>query len=206
MKKLRILLADDHYLMRMGLKSLIATEPGMDVIGEAGDGETAVKMARELKPDVIVMDLMMPAMTGAQATAAIRAELPDTRILVLTTYGTSQELLDALDNGADGVLLKDTATDDLTDAIRRTAEGEKIVPESIAQLVEDNQGFRQLTPRQRDMLHAATRGLTDKQIAAMFDISISGAKHHMRNIFAKLGAANRAEAIAIALRKHLLKI
>ena len=206
MKKLKILLADDHYLMRMGLKSLIATEPDMTVVGEAGDGETAVRLADELRPDVIVMDLMMPVMTGGKATAEIHGRIPDAHILILTTYGTSQELLDALDNGASGVLLKDTATDDLTDAIRRTAAGERIIPESISQLIEESQGIRQLTARQQEMLQALTRGLTDKEIADSFSISVSGTKHQMRRIFAKIGAANRAEAVAIALKKHLLNI
>jgi len=204
MKKLRILLADDHCLMRMGLKSLIATEPDMTVVGEAGDGEAAVRLARDLKPDVVVMDLMMPTMSGAEAAGLIRSECPSAHVLILTSYGTAQELLDALDNGADGVLLKDTATDDLTEAIRKVSDGEQVMPDVIAQFVEDNREFRQLTQRQRDMLHAVTRGLSDREIATMMNLSVSGVKHHMRNIFAKIGAANRAEAVAIALRKHLL--
>ena len=206
MGKIRILLADDHSLMRMGLKSLIATEPDMIVVAEAGNGEDAVKLANKHNPNVIVMDLMMPGISGADATAVIRRSHPDIHVLILTTFGTSQDIFTALENGAEGVLLKDAAGDDLVEAIRKVAQGEFVIADSLQRQIDDAKSDTPLTKRQCDILRAVAQGLSDKEIAHNLAISLSGTKHHIRAIFAKLGAANRAEAVTIAIKKHKLKI
>ena len=206
MKKIRILLADDHAIMRLGLSTLIGVEKDMEVLGEAESGDEAVQLTLQTKPDVIIMDLMMPGLSGAEATKLIHEKLPTSRILILTSFGSSQDLIDAIENGATGALLKDTAMGSLVDAIRAISNGTTVISEPISQLLAESAESSKLTDRQKEVLTSVVRGLSDKEIAAQFDMTISGAKHHMRNIFAKIGAANRTEAVAIALRKHLLKI
>ena len=205
MKKIRVLLADDHSLMRFGLTSLIDSEKDMSVVGAAKDGEEAVSLARQLKPDLIVMDLMMPELSGAEATRRIHEELPKTRILILTSYGTSADMMVAVTNGASGALLKDTATDKLVDAIRAVNAGKKVFPSHVLKLIRQDAGMPLLTDRQTAILASVTRGLTNADIARQFNITEIGVKKHLSAIFEKIGAANRTEAVSIALRKHLLK-
>ena len=204
-KPIRILLADDHSLMRVGLSSLIASESDMTVVGEAENGAEAVIKSRELKPDVVIMDLSMPKMSGAEATRVIRSELPNTRILILTTFGTSADLAIAVSNGADSILLKDTTTDDLIETIRNVAAGKKHFSKKTLAIVKEDSSMSRLTERQLEILGSITRGLTNLDIAKQFGISEIGVKKHLSAIFAKLDVSNRSEAIAIALRKHLLK-
>lgn len=206
MKPIRILIADDHSLMRFGLSSLIASEAGMSVVGEAEDGEAAVALARKVNPDVIIMDLMMPRKNGAEATRLIHEFLPDAKILILTSYGSSDELIQAVANGARGALLKDTAMDDLITAIRKVAAGKKSFPVHLQEFLSSETPPAELTDRQKDILTSVTRGLTNCDIAKQFGISEIGVKKHLSAIFEKLGVANRSEAVALALRKHLLDI
>jgi len=206
MKKIRILLADDHAIMRFGLSTLVSEEKDMQIVGEASTGDEAVKMALSTQPDVIIMDLMMPELSGAAATQIIHEKLPLSRILILTSFGSSQDLIHALKSGASGALLKDSSMDTLIDAIRAVSRGDTVISEPIAQLLTEEKDPIKLTERQTEVLASIVRGLTDREIALQFNMTLSGSKHHMRNIFAKLGAANRTEAVAIALRKHLLKI
>ena len=206
MKTIRILIADDHSLMRFGLSSLIASETDMSVVGEAEDGESAVALALKLNPDVVIMDLMMPKKSGAEATRLIHESCPGIRTLILTSYGSSDELLQAVANGARGALLKDTAMDDLIAAIRKVAAGKKSFPIHLQEFLASEAAPTDLTDRQKDILTSVTRGLTNGDIAKQFGISEIGVKKHLSVIFEKLGVANRSEAVAIALRKHLLKI
>ena len=205
MKKIGILLADDHTLMRMGLSALIASEKDMEVVGEAENGREAAELARTLRPDVVIMDLMMPEMSGAEATRRILAENPAARIVILTTFGTSAELADAIANGAVGVLMKDTATDDLVGAIRAVAGGRKVIPERLLRFAREEGAAPRLSPRQLEILASVTRGLSNADIARQFDITEAAVKKHLTQIFERLGASNRAEAASIALRKQLLK-
>ena len=205
MKKIRILLADDHTIMRMGLATLLESEPDMCVVGEAENGQVAVRLAHELKPDVVIMDLMMPVLSGAEATRIIREENPGVRVIVLTTFGSSAELALAVRNGAAATLLKDTETADLVNVLRRVHEGKRIIPAEVLAMLDESAASADLTPRQLTILQSITRGLSNAEIAKQLGISEIGVKKHLQVIFAKLGAATRAEAAAIALRRQLLK-
>jgi len=204
-EKIRVLIADDHAMVRMGLASLLGTEPDIGVVGEAEDGEDAVKKAVSLKPDVVIMDLVMPKMDGAEATARIMNILPQTKIVLLTTYGSANGVASALAAGASGAMMKNADFDELASAIRKVASGEKAVSAEIERFIREDPPVTSLTRRQHDILAAVVRGLTNDDIAKQFSIQRSSVKDHLTAIFAKLGAANRSEAISIALRKQLIK-
>lgn len=202
---IKILIADDHAIVRMGLASLLSTQVGFKVIGDAEDGEMAVQKAVELKPDVIIMDIMMPNMDGIAATAEIHKILPEAKIIILTTFGTSDGIASALNAGAIGALLKNAPNTELIAAIRTVVNGEKSISEEIQRFMEEDPPAKALTDRQKEILEGLTRGLTNKDIAKSLHIREDRVKEHVNTIFAKLGAANRTEAVAIAMRKQLLK-
>lgn len=206
MNKTRILLADDHSLIRMGLAFLINSQKDMSVVGEASNGEEAVAFVRANRPDIVIMDLMMPKMSGAEAIRRILAEFPKTKILILSSYGTAAELADAVNRGAHGVLLKDTATAELVRTIREIMRGQTAIPKSIMDFAREEAETPRLTERQQEILSSATRGLSNQEIALQFGITVIAVKKHMSAILSKVGAATRAEAVGIALRKHLLKV
>ena len=205
-KKTTVLLTDDHAVVRMGLAAIINLESDLAVCGEAEDGATAARLAGELRPDVIVMDFRMPGMDGAEATAAVLRASPGSRVLILTTYGTSAEIARALDAGATGAVTKDMSNAALADTIRATARGECRLSPEIAATIEDAEHEIALTPRQRQVLDSITRGLSNDDITKMLGISKSRVKQHLNEVYNKLGAANRAEAVAIAMRRQLLKV
>ena len=205
MKKTTILLVDDHAFMRMGIRTLVDFQPDMRIIGEADDGDTAVRLAHELQPDVVVMDLMMPNMDGAEATKRILEAAPRSRIVILSSFGTSAEMARAISFGASGAVLKESPTENLLTAIRTVSTGGKAIDRQVARSVRDIQ-LPEFTERQEAVLYSITRGLSNDDIATQLGISKPRVKQHLNEIYEKLGAANRAEAVAIALRKHLLKI
>ena len=204
--KTKILIADDHALMRVGLKTMLNALPDMDVVAEADDGKAAVRLAQKHRPDVVVMELMMPVINGAEATKQIMAAMPKTRILILTSFNTSPELQRALTNGAAGVQLKEHSTGDLVAAIRTVAAGQKVIPPEVEQLGKTQPLHRKLTEKQAAILRAVTNGLTNKEIASRHNLSQGGVKKHLNLIFAKLGVQSRTEAIAAVFKKQLLKI
>ena len=206
MKNIRLLIADDHAIVRTGLVSLLGATPGMEVVGDAEDGRQAITAAERPRPDVVLLDLMMPKVDGATATAEIRARAPETRILILTTFGTSCDLARALENGAHGVLLKSVTNDELLDGVRQVASGQRVLSPEVRQMLQEDPTTTALSPRQLQILDSITRGLSNAQIAAQYDISMESVKTHVKRLLSKIGAANRSEAAAIALRKHLLKI
>ena len=206
MGKIRILVADDHAIVRMGLVTLLGRVSDFEVVGEAGNGETAVSKAQKLSPDVVVLDLVMPKMDGVEATAALHEKLPGSKVLILTSFGTSEDLARAFAAGAAGAVLKSDANAELVAAIRRVAAGKRAVSPEIENMLANDPPVQELSPRQRDILESITRGLTNTQIALQLDISPESVKTHIARLFEKLGAATRSEAVTIALRRHLLKI
>ena len=204
--KIKVLVADDHAIVRKGLSSLIAMESDLVVVGEAIDGEDAISKTLSLNPDVVIMDLMMPKMDGAVATAELHSKAPMTKVIILTTFGTSDGIAHALDSGACGALAKSSDNDELLTAIREVSAGKKYISPEIRHQLDSDPPVKRLTPRQQDILASLVRGLTNKDIARMFGIRPDSAGAHVNDILQKLGAANRSEAVAIALRKHLLKI
>lgn len=205
MKKTSVLLVDDHSVVRMGLAAIINIEKDLKVCGEAESGAEAVKLAREMRPDVVVMDFMMPGMDGAEATAAVLRASPESKVLVLTTYGTSADIARALKCGATGAVTKNLSNEELANAIRATARGEKMLSAEIESSLSEAESDNGLTTRQREVLDSITRGLSNDDIAGMLGISKVRVKQHLAALYQKLGAANRAEAVAIALRRQLLK-
>lgn len=206
MRKISVLIADDHAIVRIGLSALLKTEPDINVVGTAKDGVEAVAEARRLRPDVIVMDLMMPRKNGILATAEIRSLLPAAKIVVLTTFGTSDGISHALAAGAAGAIMKTAEDGELVSVIRTVAAGGKVVSDEIRQLLAEDPPSDGLTSRQLEILDSVTRGLTNADIARQLGLREQSVKEHLTSIFAKIGAANRSEAVAITLRKHLLKL
>ena len=206
MNAIRILLVDDHAVMRMGLASLLGTQKGLTIVGDAGDGETGIRLAQKLRPDVVIMDLLMPGMDGVETTGRIKKALPDTKVLILTTYGTADGIAHALDAGASGALVKTVELKELVSAIRAVTAGERVISPEIEQILTNDPPVPELSPRQSEILASIVRGFTTEDIARQLGLSVQMVKEHLSATFEKIGAANRAEAVAIALRKHLLKI
>ena len=193
-EKIRVLIADDHAMVRMGLASLLGTEPDIGVVGEAEDGEDAVKKAVSLKPDVVIMDLVMPKMDGAEATARIMNILPQTKIVLLTTYGSANGVASALAAGAAGAMMKNADFDELASAIRKVASGEKAVSSEIERFIREDPPVTNLTKRQGEILAAVVRGLTNDDIAKQFSIQRSSVKDHLTAIDSK-SMINRGDRI-----------
>ena len=204
--KIKILIADDHSLMRVGLNALFSHQEDMEVVGEASDGLEAVRLAEKLEPDIVVMDLKMPKLDGADAARLILDVTPDAKIFVLTSYGTSDDLVRAVQNGVKSAMIKSAPIEDIVDSIRMVHAGGEAFPNEVRQLVAETPRPTILTERQEEILHSATRGLTTEDIAKQLNISVSCVLKHFSTIFRKLDVANRTEAIAVALRKQLLKI
>ena len=203
---IKVLIADDHALMRMGLRALIETQPDIEVVGEATDGAEAVRKAKRLLPDVVIMDILMPESDGIEATRQLCESLPETKVLILTTSTSSDELNQALQAGASGAVLKSEANKRLLAAIRAVAKGGMDVSSEVTTIIDNDPPVSELTPRQAEILAEMARGLTNKEIATVLSCSPESVKDRVNIICTKLGAANRSEAIAIAMRKHLLKI
>ena len=204
--RIRVLIADDHTIVRAGLAALLGTEDDLEIVGQAKNGEEAVREAVRLVPDVVIMDLMMPKKDGVEATAEIAAQVPSAKVILLTTFGTSNGIAQALRNGARGAMLKNADNAQLAQAIRKVAGGGEYVSPEIRQQLAVNPPIPDLTPRQEEILASMIRGLTDRDIARQLGIRQDGVNEHVSAILRKIGAANRTEAVAIALRKHLLKI
>ena len=205
MKKTSILLVDDHAVVRMGLSAIINLQADLKVCGEAENGEAAVRLAAELKPDVVVMDFSLPGMDGAEATAAVLKASPSSKVLILTSFGTSADLARAMAAGAVGAVTKNLSNDELSSAIRDTARGIQHFSPEIRQTLSEGTDDKAFTKRQMEVLDSITRGLSNDDIALMLGISKSRVKQHLNEVYEKLGASNRAEAVAIAMRRQLLK-
>ena len=205
MKKIRVMIVDDHSVVRMGLAAIINLEKDLVVCGEAENGAEAVQRVQELKPDVIVMDLMMPDMDGAETTAEVLKASPESKVLILTTFGTSTDISRAIAAGATGAVTKNLSNAELTDAIRKTRGGIGQFSPEIRQTLDETSDEPEFTPRQMEVLDSITRGLSNDDIAMQLGLSKTRIKQPLNEVYAKLGAANRAEAVAIAMRRQLLK-
>ena len=204
-RKIKVMLADDHLVVRMGLAAIISIERDMEVVGEAADGAEAVKRAAELRPDIVIMDIMMPKLDGVAATAEIRKRNPETQILILTTFGTSDDLRRALAVGAIGALVKDSAQTELVSAIRECAAGRKAISPAVARQLQCEMPKIELSPRQLEMLNYVAKGFNNAEIANMVGIGRDCVKAHLSAAFTRLDASSRSEAVAIAIRLGLLQ-
>ena len=205
MNTIRILIADDHAVVRMGLSALFGTETGLEVVGMTKNGDEAVRETIRLRPDVVVMDLMMPKKDGAKATRDILERLPTTKVVILTSFATSDGIAQALKAGAVGAVMKSAENAELVSAIRKVAAGNRYVSPEIRNLIASDPPISDLSDRQYEVLHSLSLGLTNKDIARQLDISERCVEVHIDRLLSKIGAANRTEAVAIALRKHLLR-
>ncbi len=214
MTRIRILAADDHAIVREGLRTLISTDPAMELVGEAADGAEAVSKAATLRPDVILMDLVMPRMDGIEAIRAILAAAPETRILVLTSFSDDEKVFTALRLGALGYLLKDSLPSDLLGAIRNVSQGKSSLDPSVAYRVvrefrrptPQAQQEEQLTERELAVLRQVARGLSNAEIAETLNLSTWTVRTHVRNILGKLHLENRTQATLYALRHSIVDL
>lgn len=203
---IRILAADDHPLIRAGLVSYLTTEPGLDVVAEAGNGEEALEKYREVRPDIVLMDLSMPLMDGLAATKAIVDEFPDARVIVLTTYGGDEDIHRALDAGAMGYLVKDMVAGDVLNIIRTVHAGRRGIPQPIAAKLAEHTPRIPLTPRETEVLTLVADGLSNGEVAARIGRTEGTVKVHLKNILQKLGANDRTEAVTTALRRGFIRL
>lgn len=204
MSRIRILLADDHMLIRMGISSLVTTANDMEIVGEAKNGRQAVELADSLRPDVVIMDLMMPKMPGSEAIKLIHNSHPEIKVIVLTSFATSKEMSEAIANGASGALMKDSSSNNLIAAIRAIVAGKRIIPDELLRQAEEDNAIPSLSKRHLEMLASVAQGQSNADIAKKLGLSEVTVKKHMTTIFERLGVVNRSEAVALALRKQIL--
>lgn len=203
--KLRILLVDDHLVVRMGLATMLAIEDDLSVVGEASDGQEAVLLARKLRPDIVIMDVMMPRMDGVEATRTIRRECPETKILLLTTYSSARELKAALDAGAHGAMLKEASKREMIAAIQKIVVGERVICDTIAANIKETQAAPKLTPRQLEILTYVAKGFGNREISSMLNIGFENVKAQLKTVYLILNANSRAEAASTAISLGLIK-
>ena len=206
---IRVLIVDDHAIVRQGLRMFLATDPELEIIGEARDGAEALRMALQLQPDVVLMDLLMPVMDGIQATAAIRREAPGVEVVALTSVLEDAAVVDAVRAGAIGYLLKDTEAHELRRAIKAAAAGQvELCPEAAARLLREvrtpDQSPEPLTERETDVLRLLAQGMSNQEIARALNVGDQTIKTHVSHILAKLGVPSRTQAALHAIRIGLV--
>ena len=206
MKKISVLIADDHTIVRIGLRTLLSYAEDIEVVGEARNGEQAVRETMRLSPDVVITDLAMPKKDGVEATREILEKRPSTRILILTSYGTSDGIAHALEVGASGAMMKTADDERIVTTIRKIAAGETCISTDIQRQLEANPPIPKLSARQAEVLQMVVDGKTSKEIASVLGIRPDSVDAVTRALFEKMNVSSRTEAVAIALRKHLLKI
>jgi NarL family two-component system response regulator LiaR len=212
MSKIRIVIADDHAVVREGTRALLEREVDMDMVGEASDGEMACRLIEELKPDVAILDIAMPKLSGIEVTRWIKSRLPATAILILTAYDDDEYIFALLEAGAAGYLLKDAPGSELVNAVRSVYSGESVLHHSIARKViqraiihqdktDDDKSVVELSERESEVLHLVARGMTNKNISDTLNISVRTVQRHLNAIFNKLNVGSRTEAIFQSVKK-----
>jgi len=212
MDKIKVILAEDHVVVREGTRELLRREPDMEVVGEAGNGEEAVELATKLRPDVVIMDIAMPKLNGIEATKRIKALLPDTAVLILTAYDNDQYIFALLEAGAAGYLLKNVRGSELIDAVRAVHSGESVLDPAVTRRVighlvsptpshAETRVTEPLTEREMEVLKLAAKGISNKGIAEQLFLSPRTVQAHLGNIFNKLGVASRTEAVLYGLKR-----
>jgi DNA-binding NarL/FixJ family response regulator len=204
--KIRILAVDDHQLIRAGLSAFLRTEVGMEVVAEASNGEEATERYRELRPDIVLMDLSMPVMDGLAATRAILDEFPDAQVIVLTTYDGDENIHRALEAGARGYLLKDMLVDQMAEAIRAVSQGGTGVPRAVAAKLAEYAPRVPLTPRETEVLSLVAKGLSNAEVAERIGRAEGTVKVHLKNILQKLGVDDRTDAVTTAMRRGFIRL
>lgn len=208
MNAIRVMLIDDHEMVRLGLKSYLNLQPDIEVVAEAGDGEEGLKKALEVKPDVVVMDLVMPKMTGVEATLALLKEWPQAQILILTSYLDNEKIYPVLEAGARGYMLKTSSADEILSAIRKVARGEYAIETEVEKKVEHHKRYpdlhEDLTAREREILTLLAKGYDNQRIADESFISLKTVKTHVSNILSKLAVSDRTQAVVYAFQHGLV--
>jgi len=205
-RKIRILVADDHYIVRMGLVALMNTEPDMEVVAEAADGAQAIELFAKHRPDLALLDTRMPVKDGIEATVGIRKRFPNAAILMLTAFDGDADIRKALEAGVQGYVLKSSTGDKLIPALRAVAAGERWVPKEVADRLASRNSFEQLSAREMQVLNQLAKGLANKQIAEALNITEYTVKDHLKNILAKLRVADRTEAVTTALQRGIIHL
>jgi DNA-binding NarL/FixJ family response regulator len=203
---IRLLVVDDHPPMRFGLIALVRSQPDMEVIAEASNGEEAIEVYEDVRPDVVLMDLRMPGMGGVEAIIAIRKLDPAARVIVLSTYDLDEDIHRALQSGAKSYLLKDTSTEEIAETIREVHQGDTSIPRQVAERLTARSQRQNLTEREHDVLTALVRGRSNKEIAASLHISEDTVKTHLKTLFSKLQVRDRTEAAVAAIRHGIIHL
>jgi len=206
LNRIRLLLADDHLVVRIGLRSLLETQPDMEVVAEASSGSAAVRAYAEHQPDIVLMDLRMPDLDGAKATQAIRADFPAARVLILTTFDSHEDVFCALEAGAVGFLLKSTDGEALLEAIRAVRSGAYRLPASVAARFEERRQAPELSLRERQVLGLIVSGKSNKEIGSDLGVAENTVKNHVKVILEKLGVADRTGAATKAIQRGLVRL
>jgi DNA-binding NarL/FixJ family response regulator len=206
---IRLVIVDDHPVVRDGLRGMLESQPDFEVVGEASDGEAAVRITETLKPEIVLMDLRMPEMDGVTALREIKASNPQVQVLVLTTYDSDADILPAIEAGASGYLLKDSSREELYTAIRATARGETVLAPAVAARLVGRMrapAEEQLSSRELEVLQLVAEGDSNSEIASRLHISQATVKSHLIHIFGKLGVSDRTAAVTVALRRGILRL
>jgi DNA-binding NarL/FixJ family response regulator len=209
MDEIHLIIVDDHLVVREGLKGMLSGQPDFAIVGEADDGAQAVSLATRLQPDVVLMDLRMPGVDGVDAIRQIKAQQPQTHVLVLTTYGSDADIVRAIEAGATGYLLKDTPRRELFRAVRAAAQGESVLAPTVASRLMTRMrspAEESLTAREIEVLQWVSQGASNKEIGKALHISEATVKTHLTHIFSKLGVADRTAAVTVALERGILSL
>jgi DNA-binding NarL/FixJ family response regulator len=206
LESIRVLVVEDHHVVRQGLVALLNVVDGIEVVGEAADGVDAIAQFRKCQPNITLIDLRMPRLSGVEVIERIRMESPQARFIVLTTYDGDEDIYRALQAGARAYLLKGMTTDDLVSTIRAVHAGKSHIPPAVAQRLAERMGTEELTPREFDVLEQIVHGLSNKEIASFLDISEATVKTHINSLLGKLGVTDRTQAATAAIQRGIVPL